>query len=40
VRKLLVGPEGAFSIVLQSEAQVPLGPTYRGRLEEALGQKL
>jgi len=40
VRKLLVGPEGAFSIVLQSEAQVPLGPTYRGKLEELLGQKL
>ena len=40
VRKLIVGPEGAFSIVLQSDASVPLGPTYRGRFEELLGEKL
>jgi two-component system LytT family response regulator len=40
IRKLLVGPEGAFSIVLQSDATVSLGPTYRERLEQLLGQKL
>ena len=40
VRKLLVGPEGAFSIILQSDATVSLGPTYRDRLEQLLGQKL
>jgi two-component system LytT family response regulator len=40
VGKLIVGPEGAFSIVLQSDATVPLGPTYRERLEQLVGQKL
>jgi two-component system LytT family response regulator len=40
VRKLIVGAEGTFSIVLQSDATVPLGPTYRDRLEGLLGQKL
>jgi two-component system LytT family response regulator len=40
VRKLTVGPEGAFSIVMQSDAAVPLGPSYRERLELLLGQKL
>jgi two-component system LytT family response regulator len=40
IAKLVVGPEGAFSIVLQSDAVVSLGPTYRERLEELLGQKL
>lgn len=40
VGKLIVGPEGAFSIVLQSAATVPLGPTYRERLEQLVGQKL
>jgi two-component system LytT family response regulator len=40
VRKLIVGAEGTFSIVLQSDASVPLGPTYRERLEGLLGQKL
>ncbi|HWS72352.1 MAG TPA: LytTR family DNA-binding domain-containing protein, partial [Thermoanaerobaculia bacterium] len=40
VSKLILGPEGAFSIVLQSEAAVSLGPTYRERLEQMLGQKL
>ncbi|HEX6642215.1 MAG TPA: LytTR family transcriptional regulator DNA-binding domain-containing protein [Thermoanaerobaculia bacterium] len=40
VRKLIVGAEGTFSIVLQSDASVPLGPTYRERLEDLLGQKL
>jgi two-component system, LytTR family, response regulator len=40
VRKLILGPEGAFSIILQSDATVSLGPTYRDRLEQLLGQKL
>ena len=40
VRKLIVGAEGAFSIVLQSETTVSLGPTYREKLEQVLGQKL
>jgi two-component system LytT family response regulator len=40
VQKLILGPEGAFSIVLQSEAALSLGPTYRERLEQLLGQKL
>lgn len=40
VRKLIVGSEATFSIVLQSDATVPLGPSYRERLEGLLGQKL
>lgn len=40
IAKLVVGAEGAFSIVLQSDAVVSLGPTYRERLEQLLGQKL
>jgi two-component system LytT family response regulator len=40
VRKLIVGAEGTFSTVLQSGATIPLGPTYRERLEGLLGQKL
>lgn len=40
VRKLILGPDGAFSIILQSDANVSLGPTYRDRLEQLLGQKL
>lgn len=40
IAKLVVGPEGAFSIVLQSDDTVSLGPTYRERLEQLLGQKL
>lgn len=40
VKKLIVGPDGAYSIHLQSDATVSLGPTYRERLEELLGQKL
>ena len=40
VSKLILGPEGAFSIVLQSDTAVSLGPTYRERLEQLLGQKL
>ena len=37
VRKLMVGAEGAFSIVLRNEATVPLGPSYRQRFEQLLG---
>lgn len=40
VRKLVAGPDGTYSIVLQSEESIPLGPTYRDRLEAFLGQKL
>jgi two-component system LytT family response regulator len=40
VRKLMVGAEGAFSIVLRNNAAVPLGPSYRERFEQLLGQKL
>jgi two-component system LytT family response regulator len=40
VRKLLVGAEGAFSIVLQNDAAIPLGPSYRERFEQLVGQKL
>ena len=34
VRKLMVGDEGAFSIVLRNDAAVPLGPSYRERFEQ------
>jgi two-component system LytT family response regulator len=40
VGKLVPGPEGTFSIVLQNEVAIPLGPTFRTRLESLLGQKL
>lgn len=40
VQKLVTGAEGALSIVLTTGATVPLGPSYRGRLEQMLGQKL
>jgi two-component system LytT family response regulator len=40
VRKLVLSPDGTASIVLSTGAAVPLGPSYRDRLEEALGQKL
>jgi len=40
VQKLIAGSEGTFSIVLDTGAVVPLGPSYRGRLEQVLGQKL
>ena len=40
VGKLVPGPEGAFSIVLQNDVAIPLGPTFRNRLETVLGQKL
>lgn len=40
VRKLVTTPDGSAGIVLSTGATVPLGPTYRIRLEDALGQKL
>lgn len=40
VRKLVTSPDGTPSIVLSTGDGVPLGPSYRGRLEEVLGQKL
>ncbi|HEX8153549.1 MAG TPA: LytTR family DNA-binding domain-containing protein [Thermoanaerobaculia bacterium] len=40
VQKLIAGSEGTFSIVLDTGAVVPLGPSYRGRLEQVLGHKL
>ena len=36
VRKLMVGAEGAFSIVLRNDTAVPLGPSYRERFERIL----
>jgi two-component system LytT family response regulator len=40
VGKLVPGPEGTYSIVLQNDIAIPLGPTFRARLESLLGQKL
>ncbi|HEX2123452.1 MAG TPA: LytTR family DNA-binding domain-containing protein [Thermoanaerobaculia bacterium] len=40
VLKLVPSADGTPCIVLVSGVSVPLGPTYRGRLEEVLGQKL
>lgn len=40
IRKLVAGVEGAYSIVLHSGATVPLGPSFRHRLEELVGEKL
>lgn len=40
VRKLVTSADGTPSIVLATGATIPLGPSYRGRLEEVLGQKL
>lgn len=40
VRKLVTSPDGTPSIVLSTGDSIPLGPSYRGRLEEVLGQKL
>jgi two-component system LytT family response regulator len=40
IRKLVTSVDGSPSIVLSSGDLVPLGPTYRTRLEELLGQKL
>ncbi|HET7436824.1 MAG TPA: LytTR family DNA-binding domain-containing protein [Thermoanaerobaculia bacterium] len=40
VEKLVPATDGALSIVLQNETVVPLGPSFRERLEDVLGQKL
>jgi two-component system LytT family response regulator len=40
VKKLVTAADGGFSIVLQNDASVSLGPSYRDRLESFLGQKL
>jgi two-component system LytT family response regulator len=40
VKKLVTAEDGGFSIVLQNDASVSLGPSYRDRLESFLGQKL
>jgi two-component system LytT family response regulator len=40
VRKLATSPDGATAIVLSTGDKVPLGPSYRVRLEEIFGQKL
>lgn len=40
VRRLVPGADGSYSIVLVTEARVPLGPTFRERLENVLGLKL
>ena len=40
IRKLVAGMEGTYSIVLHSGATVPLGPSFRHRLEELVGEKL
>lgn len=39
VRKLVPAPDGSVAIILQDATAVPLGPTYRAALEEALGEK-
>jgi two-component system LytT family response regulator len=39
VRKLVPAADGSLSIVLQNATAIPLGPTYRTALEEALGEK-
>ena len=39
VKKLAPGPDGSLSIILQNATAVPLGPTYRAALEEALEEK-
>lgn len=38
VRKLVPAPDGSLSIVLQDATAVPVGPSYRTALEEALGE--
>jgi two-component system LytT family response regulator len=40
VRRLVPGSDGAFSIILSNDTTIPLGPTFRDRLENLLGQKL
>ena len=39
VQKVVTSQDGAFSIVLKTGALVPLGPSYRPRLEELIGRK-
>ena len=39
VRKLVPAADGSLDIVLHNGTAVPLGPTYRAGLEEALGEK-
>lgn len=39
VRKLAPAADGSLSIILQNATAIPLGPTYRPALEEALGEK-
>lgn len=39
VRKLIPGSEGSLSLVLHNGTTIPLGPTYRAALKEALGEK-
>ena len=39
VRKLVPAADGSLSIVLQNATAVPLGPSYRAAVEEALGEK-
>ena len=39
VKKLVPAPDGSLSIILHNGTAVPLGPTYRAALEEALGEK-
>jgi two-component system LytT family response regulator len=40
VRKLITSPDSTTLVVLSTGDTTPLGPSYRSRLEEALGQKL
>lgn len=39
VRKLVPAADGSLSLVLHNTTAIPLGPTYRAALEEALGEK-
>jgi len=39
VRKLVPAADGSTSIVLHNAVSIPLGPSYRAGLEEALGEK-
>jgi two-component system, LytTR family, response regulator len=40
IRKVITPSDTSASIVLSTGDAVPLGPSYRGRLEEAVGEKL
>lgn len=40
IDRLVPAADGGLSIVLQNETTVPLGPSFRERLEDVLGQKL